>query len=78
MIWRTEIGDAKSSPVVAGRHLYAVTDKGIVHAFDLSGSKPVPVATLDLGEEVKASPAAVAGSLFVRTRTRLCCLRGTN
>ena len=78
VIWRTEIGDAKSSPVVAGRHLYAVTDKGIVHAFDLSGSKPVPVATLDLGEEVKASPAAVAGSLFVRTRTRLCCLRGTN
>jgi outer membrane protein assembly factor BamB len=76
--WQTEIGNIKSSPVIAGNHLYAVTEKGVVHAFSLSGAEPVPVANVDLREEVMASPAAVGGSLFVRTRSRLYCLRGPN
>jgi hypothetical protein len=78
IVWRTEVGYIKSSPVVAGGYLYAVNEVGIVRVFDVSGSEPSLVHELDLGEPATASPAVSREFLFVRTKSRLFCLRGAN
>lgn len=78
VVWKTEIGDTKSSPIIADQHLFAVNEKGRIWVFNLVGPEPVLTTTLDLGEPVMASPAAARGRLFVRTRSKLYCLRGAN
>ena len=75
--WQTAIGETRSSPVLAGEVLHAVNGAGRVYSFDLSGPEPLPLPEVDLGESVFASPAVSEGGLFVRTTTRLFCLRGT-
>ncbi len=73
--WRAEVGECLSSPSLAGDQVYVVNGAGVLHVFRAGGSRSEPLCRVGLGEEVRASPAVCGGSLFVRTRTRLVCLR---
>ncbi len=75
--WRAEVGECLSSPALAGDQAYVVSGAGVLHGFRTGGSSPERLCRLELGEEVRASPVVCGGSLFVRTRTRLICLRAT-
>lgn len=76
--WKTDVGPTKGSPVIANQHLFVVNEKGKVHVFSLAGPEPRLVTTFDLGESVVSTPAIAHGSLFIRTGTKLSCLRGSS
>lgn len=73
-VWtkRLEIGDVTASPVMAEGRIYVVSEKG--SAFVLAAEPEFKeLATADLGEGVKASPALADGRLLVRGEQHLFC-----
>lgn len=73
--WTADIGTTMSSPMIAGQFVYAVNSEGKIHVFPLAEANGVSVCQIELNEEVQASPIAVDGVLYVRTKTRLCAFR---
>ena len=72
------IGNATSyfaSPVYGDSKIYIAGENG--HVFVLAGQPDYEVLakTNDMGESIVATPAIAEGSLFIRTRSRLYCLR---
>ena len=71
---RQRLGKSKAgvnaSPVGADGKVYLATTGGVVAV--LSAAPQWEILELnDLGEEIHATPAIAAGSLFVRTKSRL-------
>jgi len=71
VVWQLRLaGTFWSSPVVAGDHLVAINDEGLVHVVAL-GEKGRLLHTHPLGTKVLATPAAVEGALYIRTDEQL-------
>ena len=70
--WQLRLqGPYSGTPVTDGKHLWAVNEAGLVQVVELGEKEGKVVATLDLGDEILASPAAADGALFVRSNTKL-------
>lgn len=68
--WQARLPDAGqfwSTPVVAGRKLFAADSKGKCFVVDLQADKGEVLSVSDLGVEVLGSPAADSDGLYVRS-----------
>jgi len=70
-------GNFSASLLIAGSHLYAFSEEGIVHVFR-AGPGLEPQRRIDMGETIFATPAALPGMLLLRTSKQLIAIRGTN
>jgi hypothetical protein len=68
------VGQYRSSPVVAGGHLYAISEKGVISVVR-TGDEFQLVDQHDLRETVAATPAIDESTLYLRTRTQLLAFR---
>ncbi len=82
--WKVRLGGPVSaSPILAGGRIHATNERGITHVFEPNPERFTKLAESTLGEEGFATPAFVAGEVFVRTATNaggrqewLYCLAG--
>ena len=69
--WRHRLqGDFSSSPIATRQGAYFTNTDGVTTILACEGASRV-IATNDMGEGVTASPAGVAGRLYLRTATAL-------
>lgn len=66
-------GSFYASPLIAGGHLYAVRENGELHVARVADGLE-PVAEVDLGERVIASPIALENRLLIRSERYLFCV----
>jgi outer membrane protein assembly factor BamB len=66
-------GNFYSSPLIAGGHLYAAREDGIVFVLGLKDKFEI-ISTIDMKDEIIASPIAVSDRLLIRTRKHLFCI----
>ena len=77
-LWQLRLkGSFSATPVVAGGHLYCVSEDGRVQVVDPSKAEGIVVSELALEQTVIGTPSIAAGSLFVRSDSRLVRLGGT-
>ena len=77
-MWQLRLkGSFSATPVVAGGHLYCVSEDGRVQVVDPSKAEGTVVSELALEQTVIGTPSIAAGSLFVRSDSRLVRLGGT-
>jgi outer membrane protein assembly factor BamB len=70
-VWKQRLGNAfRATPLVVGDKIYFFAKDGKTIIVDAARTFHV-VAECDLGEDTIASPAAVGGNLFIRTRGNL-------
>jgi hypothetical protein len=69
-------GSFSATPVVAGGHLYCVSEDGRVQVVDPSKAEGVVVSELTLEQTVIGTPSIASNSLFVRSDSRLVRLGG--
>ncbi len=73
-IWQQRLGgDFSASPIYAGGLIYCFNEQGKGFVFK-PGEKFEKVAENELADGCMASPAAVNGELFVRTKSALYCI----
>jgi outer membrane protein assembly factor BamB len=70
------MGDFYASPVAAAGRVYYASQKGTV-AVVAAGNDFRVLGRNDLGEPIYATPAIVAGKLYVRTAAHLYCFEGS-
>lgn len=73
VLWRCRLKGSQfwATPVVAGKHLYAVNAQGLVQVVDISGKEGTVVAENDMREEILGSPAVSDQAIFLRGVTHL-------
>ncbi|HEX8912776.1 MAG TPA: PQQ-binding-like beta-propeller repeat protein, partial [Humisphaera sp.] len=73
VFWSKRLGQAYSaSPVLAGGHLYCLSEKGQVHVLKPGpGDAPEVVSEFQLDEGFMASPAVVGNALILRSTGHL-------
>jgi outer membrane protein assembly factor BamB len=70
--WQLRLqGPFSATPVCDGRHLWAVNEAGLVQVVELGTKEGKVVSTLDLGDEILASPAVADGAIYLRSNSRL-------
>jgi outer membrane protein assembly factor BamB len=70
-VWKERLGEAfRATPLVAGDKVYYFAKEGKTIIVDAARTFHV-AAECELGEDTIASPAAVGGNLFIRTRGHL-------
>ncbi|MFQ5810299.1 MAG: PQQ-binding-like beta-propeller repeat protein, partial [Armatimonadota bacterium] len=62
-----------SSPIMVGSYIYIADLDGVTHIFE-AGREFKAVGTCDLGEPVLATPAFVAGRIYIRGEKHLYCV----
>ncbi len=67
-------GHYRSSPVIAGNHLYVISQEGVVTVVK-TGDDFKRVHAYDFQELVSATPAISTRTIFIRTQTRLFAFR---
>lgn len=67
-------GGYYASPVAAGQRIYAASDRGTLVVFEAGDALKV-LGRNELGEPILATPAAVNGTLYVRTEKKLYAFR---
>ncbi len=73
-VWEHELrGAFESSPIVAGSRVYVADTDGVMHIFE-TGRRFKAVGTAPLGEPVHATPAFVAGKIYIRSEKHLYCV----
>ena len=76
--WQLRLkGPFSATPVVLGERLLAVSETGLVQLIGFTESEAEVVGTLDLEDEVLASPAVGEDGVFLRSNTTLWKLRGS-
>jgi outer membrane protein assembly factor BamB len=71
-LWQLRVeGPFTATPVSDGRLVACVSEKGLVQLVDITGAEPKLVSSLDLGDEILASPALADGGLYLRSNTKL-------
>ena len=71
-LWQLRVeGPFTATPVADGRHVACVNEKGLVQVVDFTGDEGKLVSSLDLGDEILASPALADGALYLRSNTTL-------
>jgi len=66
-------GKFYASPLIAGGHLYAAREDGIIFVLGLNDRFEI-ISEIDMKDRIIASPIAVSGRLLVRTRRHLFCI----
>ena len=66
-------GKFYSSPLIAGGHLYAIREDGIVFVIKLKGKFEI-VSEIDMKDKIIASPIAIHDRLLIRTNHHLFCI----
>jgi hypothetical protein len=77
VVYRKRLGAAghyRSSPVIAGDHLYVISQEGVVSVLK-TGDEFERVHQHDLGQRVSATPAIDADTVYIRTKTKLLAFR---
>jgi outer membrane protein assembly factor BamB len=75
-IWgsqRVRPGTYSASPVIAGGHVYVVSEDGVTTVFE-AGPQFKVVAENDLADYTLSSPAVSDGQIFLRTTKYLYCI----
>lgn len=62
--WTMRVGDLFGDPVIAGDHVYAPTDDGILHALNLTGPQRV-AWTYNAGSPLRTTPVVDGTSVYV-------------
>lgn len=71
-LWQLRLqGPFSATPAIVGNRMVCVSEKGLVQVVDVAGDEGRVLATLDLEDEVLASPAVADGAVYVRTNARL-------
>jgi outer membrane protein assembly factor BamB len=71
-LWQLRLqGPFSATPAIVGDRMICVSEKGLVQIVDVAGDEGRVLATLDLEDEVLASPAVADGAVYVRTNARL-------
>jgi hypothetical protein len=66
-------GNFYSSPLIAGDHLYAAREDGIIFVIKLKDKFEI-VSEIDMKDRIIASPIAVSDRLLIRTLHHLFCI----
>ncbi len=66
-------GKFYSSPLIAGGHLYAIREDGMVYVIKLEDKFEI-VSEIDMKDRIIASPIAISGRLLIRTNRHLFCI----
>jgi outer membrane protein assembly factor BamB len=76
VIRQHEVGTGFSaSPIIAGGRVYALDKKGVMRIFSADRAFDL-LASPGIGEPTVATPAFVAGAIFIRGERHLFCIRG--
>lgn len=76
-LWQLRLeGPFSATPVLVGDRMVCVSEKGLVQIVDVGGTEGKVLATLDLADEVLASPAVADGGVYVRTNSKLTKIAG--
>jgi outer membrane protein assembly factor BamB len=71
-LWQLRVeGPFSATPVSDGSRVACVNEKGLVQLVDVTGAEPKLVSSLDLADEILASPALADGGLYLRSNTKL-------
>lgn len=74
-MWKERLqGSYYSSPLLAGKKIYACSREGTTTIFAASPDGLSVVATNKLSGSVDASPIAIGGKLYIRTQNHLYCI----
>jgi len=60
-------GPYSATPVGFGKHLYLVSEKGLVQVVDTSAPDGAVVSTLDLKDTIIGTPSIAGGAVFIRS-----------
>lgn len=75
-LWQLRLkGPFSATPVIVGEHVICVNEDGLLQFVRASRDTGELVGSLDLGDQILASPAVAAGSIFLRSNTNLWKLR---
>jgi outer membrane protein assembly factor BamB len=78
-VWSQTLGGGfMASPVLVGDRVYALNDTGTLFVFAASPKGYQELGKSIIGEGVMATPAVADGRLFVRGRSHLICIGGTD
>lgn len=66
-------GKFYSSPLIAGGHLYAIREDGIIFVIKLKGKFEI-ISAIDMKDKIIASPIAISDRLLIRTSHHLFCI----
>ncbi|MCK5564702.1 MAG: PQQ-binding-like beta-propeller repeat protein [Planctomycetes bacterium] len=66
-------GKFYSSPLIAGDHLYAAREDGIVFVLGLNDKFEI-ISEIDMEDAIISSPAAVSDRILIRTKKHLFCI----
>ncbi len=72
--WEQEFDDGfNSSPILVGTRIYSIDLEGVVHIFE-AAAEYKPIASIEMGEPVYATPAFVNGRIYIRGDENLYCI----
>lgn len=71
-------GFFSSSPVAAGRFIYATNEKGLLQVVDTSKPEGELVSEMDLGETILGTPAISGNALYLRSDGKLWKISGSS
>ncbi len=66
-------GNFYSSPLIAGDHLYAAREDGIIFVIKLEDKFEI-ISEINMKDRIIASPIAISGRLLIRTNSHLFCI----
>jgi outer membrane protein assembly factor BamB len=67
LLWHDKLpGNFSSSPVLAGKTVYACTEDGVCYVVDVSKKGAKVVSEIDMEEKIFASPIVVDGAVYLR------------
>lgn len=66
-------GNFYSSPLIAGGHLYAAREDGVIFVMKLNDKFEI-ISKIDMKDRIIASPIAVSDRLLIRTNSHLFCV----
>ncbi|MEX2358144.1 MAG: PQQ-binding-like beta-propeller repeat protein, partial [Pirellulaceae bacterium] len=70
--WSSRLkGPFWASPVLAGKYLYCASFEGVVQVVDVESEKGEIVSTIEMGEQIQATPAIAGNALYLRSDTHL-------
>ncbi|MEX1041725.1 MAG: PQQ-binding-like beta-propeller repeat protein [Pirellulaceae bacterium] len=70
--WSSRLkGPFWASPVLAGKYLYCASFEGVVQVVDVESKKGEIVSTIEMGEQIQATPAIAGNALYLRSDTHL-------
>jgi len=76
-LWQLRLqGPFSATPVGAGTYLYCVNEKGLLQVVDITKPEGEVVGSLNLGEQILATPSIASGAIYLRSDTKLWKLRG--